>query len=98
MIVGHMARIPHPEEIKALLRIAETNMTAFEKRYDLPRGSTFDVLRGRTTTGRTIEALASAVGIDVSIIVKSVKRANRLSLSNYTSEKSDSHRLNEGAK
>jgi len=94
-----MARtLPHPKEIKARLAVQHGSVTAFERKFELPPGSTFDVLRGRTSSGRTIEAVSQELGISILTIRKSVKAAERADRANLTSENSDSHRLIAGAK
>ncbi|KTE24425.1 MULTISPECIES: helix-turn-helix domain-containing protein [unclassified Sphingopyxis] len=55
---------PHPEAIKAALRIKHGSLYKFEKKYDLPRKSAADVLRGRAVA-KTATAIAKDLGKSV---------------------------------
>lgn len=55
---------PHPEAIKAALRIKHGSLYKFEEKYDLPRKSAADVLRGRAIA-KTASAIAKDLGRSV---------------------------------
>jgi lambda repressor-like predicted transcriptional regulator len=59
-----LSAAPHPEEIKAALRIKHGSLYKFEKKADLPRKSVADVLRGRAVA-KTAEAIAKDLGRSV---------------------------------
>jgi len=56
-----LSAAPHPEEIKAALRIRHGSLYEFERKCDLPRKSVADVLRGRAVA-KTAEAIARDLG------------------------------------
>lgn len=59
-----LSAAPHPEEIKAALRIKHGSLYKFEQKADLPRKSVADVLRGRAVA-KTAEAIAKDLGRSV---------------------------------
>ena len=62
-----MRAAPHPETIKAQLRMKHGTLLAFEVAKGLPKNSTKDVLRGRSVA-RTEQAIADELGKPLHIL------------------------------
>ncbi|UDF02992.1 helix-turn-helix domain-containing protein [Asticcacaulis sp. AND118] len=91
---GNMAkRKLHPEEAKARLRIKTGTLTAFEAANGLSRGAVNDALRGKSN--KTLRLIAQTIGVSE----RSINAGQKTGITDpSTSDFSDSHRLNEGAK
>ena len=87
---------PHPELIKAELRIRYGSMAAFERYYGLPDRSARDVLRGKSVA-RTAQAIAAELDRPVHELFP-----GRFEHSSHNGDDSaasgTAHRLNDGAK
>jgi lambda repressor-like predicted transcriptional regulator len=88
-IGDEMARRHHPELIKAKIRMAYGSVAAFELANGLPRSSVRDVLRGRSVR-RVAEAVATFLDLPLNDLFP-----GRYTQADDTSQKGDSHRLNE---
>jgi lambda repressor-like predicted transcriptional regulator len=83
---------PHPETIKALIRIEFKTARAFERAKGLPAYSVRDVLRGRSVTATAI-AISEAVGKTVETLFPGRFEQSPPGLADTKSQKRDSHRL-----
>jgi lambda repressor-like predicted transcriptional regulator len=83
----------HPEEVKARLRMKHGSMTAFENANGLSRGAVCDALRGKSN--RTLRLIAEAIGISNRSIETEPKPGRTVKT---TSDFSEFHRLNDGAR